>query len=366
MSKHESALSASRIKTLQQCSWKYWCNYKLKLPDKSNDGANRGWICHLIFELLGEPRHKKHFDSIIKSGSIFECPSIKRLTLYHAKRLNVDDDENLAHIDKMTVNGLHFDFFGEDDSVPDEAISEKDFDIVIAHGDISYRIRGFIDKLFLYKDKSFALIRDFKSSKQVFKGKEVTDNLQHLMYSLAVKHLYPEFKTRETEFVFLKFDLTKDMFNKRGNGLLKMEMVSSAELSGLEYELSETQSYIDSFDEDKAVSNFAGAASYPSDGTFGGPLACGKDGFKISRGEPVLDKDGNPIPAFICSYRKPFEYYALKNKDGSVIKTSFLEDEHDLLKAKSKGDTIELMKYDGCPYWAPPENLDGGFVDFLS
>jgi hypothetical protein len=186
------------------------------------------------------------------------------------------------------------------------------------------------------------------------------------MYSLAVKHLYPEFKTRESEFVFLKFDLTKDMFDKPGNGVLKMEMVSSAELSGLEYELSETQSYIDSFDEEKAVSNFAGAAPYPSDGTFGGPLACGKDGFKISRGEPVLDKDGNPIPAFICSYRKPFEYYALKNKDGSVIKTSFLEDEHDLLKAKSKGDTIELMKYDGCPYWAPPENLDGGFVDFLS
>ena len=64
MSKHESALSASRIKTLQQCSWKYWCNYKLKLPDKSNDGASRGWICHLIFELLGEPRHKKHYDLI--------------------------------------------------------------------------------------------------------------------------------------------------------------------------------------------------------------------------------------------------------------------------------------------------------------
>ena len=75
---------------------------------------------------------------------------------------------------------------------------------------ISGRYRLFIDKLFLYKDKSFALIRDFKSSKQVFKGKEVTDNLQHLMYSLAVKHMYPEFKTRESEFLFLKFDLTKD------------------------------------------------------------------------------------------------------------------------------------------------------------
>ena len=69
MNKHPSALSASRIKTLQQCSWKYWCNYKLKLPDKSNDGASRGWICHLIFELLGEARHKKHYETIIKNGA---------------------------------------------------------------------------------------------------------------------------------------------------------------------------------------------------------------------------------------------------------------------------------------------------------
>jgi hypothetical protein len=354
MSKHESALSASRIKTLQQCSWKYWCNYKLKLPDKSNDGASRGWICHLIFELLGEARHKKHYDLIIKKGSIFKCEPVKRLTMYHARRLNVHDDENLELIDKMTVNGLHCDFFGEQESKPDEAISEKSFDIEIEGENVSYRIKGFIDKLFLYKDKSYALIRDFKSSKQVFKGKEVTDNLQHLMYSLAVRHLYPEFKTRESEFLFLKFDLTKDMFGKSGNGVLEMEMVSDAELSGLEFELSEIQNYIDTFDEEKAVSNFAAKQNYPSDGTFGGPLACGKDGFKMSRGEPVLDKEGNPIPAFICSYRKPFSYYALKDAEGKVLKTCFTEDKEDLIAKQKDGQTVELMEYEGCPHWKAP------------
>lgn len=354
MSKHESALSASRIKTLQQCSWKYWCNYKLKLPDKSNDGASRGWICHLIFELLGEDRHKKHYDTIIKSGSIFDCEPINRLTMYHARRLNVDDDENLSLIDKMTINGLHCDFFGEQRSAPDQAISEKSFDISISNENVSYRIKGFIDKLFLYNDESYALIRDFKSSKQVFKGKEVTDNLQHLMYSLAVKHLYPEFKTRESEFLFLKFDLTKDMFGKSGNGVLEMEMVTDEELSGLEYELSEIQSYIDTFDEEKARSNFAAKQNYPSDGTFGGPLACGKDGFKISRGQPVLDKNGDPIPAFICSYRKPFSYYALKDSSGKVMKTCFIEDKEDLIASKKEGQTVELMEYKGCPHWETP------------
>ena len=354
MKNHSSALSASRIKTLQQCSWKYFCNYILKLPDKSNDGASRGWICHLIFELLGEPRHKKHYDLIIKEGSIFACPPISKLTLYHAKRLNVDDDENLKLIDSMTVNGLHCDFFGEDEQVPDEAISEKDFDIEIEGEDVSYRMKGFIDKLFLYKDKSYALIRDFKSSKQVFKGKEVTDNLQHLMYSLAVKHLYPEFKTRESEFLFLKFDLTKDMFENNGKGVLSMSMVSDEELIGLEYELTEIQAYIDSFDEEKAVSNFAAKQNYPSDGTFGGPLACGKDGPKMSKGQPVLDESGEPIPAFICSYRKPFSYYALKDDAGKVLKTCFIEDKEDLIASQKDGQTVELMEYKGCPHWQEP------------
>tara|TARA_B100002019_G_scaffold292234_1_gene314747 strand:- start:9277 stop:10374 length:1098 start_codon:yes stop_codon:yes gene_type:complete len=357
MKKHVSALSASRIKTLQQCSWKYWCNYILKLPDTSNDGASRGWICHLIFELLGEPRHKKHYDTIVSEGTIFASKAIKKLTFYHAKKLNVDDDDNIELIDKMTVNGLNYDFFGEDESTPDKAISEEAFDIVIEKDDISYRIKGFIDKLFLYKDKSFALIRDFKSSKQVFKGKEITDNLQNLMYSLAVRHLYPEFKNRQSEFLFLKFDLSKDMFKHTGNGVLTMEPVSDEELLGLEHELTEIQSYIDSFDEEKAVSNFAGSQSYPSDGTFGGPLACGKDGPKISKGQPVLDKEGNPIPAFICSFRKPFSYYALKDENGKIISTAFVDNHHELLNKKRDTDTIELLEYEGCPYWKAPEEV---------
>lgn len=356
--KHESALSASRIKTLQQCSWKYWCNYKLKLPDKSNDGASRGWICHLIFELLGDPRHQKHYELIIKNGSIFASLPIKKLVLYHAKKLNVNDPENLLMIDEMTVNGLHYDFFGEDLGKPTQAISEEAFDIEVDNEDFSYRIKGFIDKLFLYKDQSYALIRDFKSSKQVFKGKEVTDNLQDLMYSLAVKHLYPNYKKRESEFLFLKFDLSKDLFNKTGNGVLKMKPITDGELYGFQYELSEIQNVIDNFNEETAHSNFAGEQPYPSDGTFGGPLACGKDGFKMSRGQPVLDKDGNPTPAFICSFRKPFDYYVLYNDERKIIKTAFKDDLDTLEKLKKDTDSIELRTYEGCPYWQPSEHKD--------
>ena len=55
-------LSASRLKTLQSCTWLYYCKYILKLPDTTNSGALRGTHIHLILEILQNPRHKKHFN----------------------------------------------------------------------------------------------------------------------------------------------------------------------------------------------------------------------------------------------------------------------------------------------------------------
>jgi hypothetical protein len=362
MSKEKVFLSASRIKVVDQCGWVYWCKYKLKLPDRSNDGASRGTICHAIFECLGNPRHKKHYDLIVNSKSSFASPSVARMISIYAKKLSVNDPENLDLIDEMTVNGLLYDFFGrtEDDEL--EEYSEKSFSISVDEGDRKYNIRGFIDKLFLYKNKSSALIRDFKSSKAVFKGKEITDNLQDLMYCLAVKHLYPDFLKRTSEFVFLRFDLSNDLLGKLGKGIVRMEDISDEELLGFEYQLTEIQAFLEDFDESNAMSNFAAEKSFPSDGTFGGPLMCGKDGFKKSRGEYVLDKNGDKIKSYICQYRKPFEYYALLNKSGKVVKTCFEDEVQDLDYEESEGFKLELRSYGGCAYWNAKKNLADDFL----
>ena len=230
-------LSASRIKTAQGCSWSYWSNYHLKIPDSGNDGANRGWICHLVFELLGNPRHRKIYDEIILRDSIFLSPPMSRLVGYHARRLGVNDKENLELINRMTLAGLHFDFFGANRVAPDKAISEQDFNITVSEGEKLYRVRGYIDKLFLYEKDSIAVIRDFKSSKAVFKGKDITDNLQDLIYTLAVKKLFPHFKSRQVEFLFLKFDLNS-------TGCIKMKELSPEELEGLELQLTQIQKYL--------------------------------------------------------------------------------------------------------------------------
>ena len=330
-------LSASRIKTAQSCSWLYWCKYKLKLPEKSNDGARRGSICHLVFEVLGIKRRKKYFDAIIKSEDVFSVPSIKRLVIKHAVREGVDDQDNIDLMKEMIYNGLTYDFFGEDLGPPTKEYSEKDFDIVKNDGKTKYKIRGFIDKLFLYKKQKFALIRDFKTSKDVFKGKDQTDNLQDLMYSLAVKNLFPEYSDRVSEFLFLKFDLD---INAKKSGVIRMKALDEDELTGFEMQLCEIQKYLDGFSEKDALRNYAAHQGFPTDNSFSGKLLCG---FATQKGE--LKKDGSP--KWHCPMKFDFFFYEVWDANRQRVASYFEEDFTE--KLVPEGGGYEMKYYQGCP-----------------
>lgn len=337
MHEPNTPLSASRIKTAQSCSWLYWCKYKLNLPEKNNDGARRGSICHLVFEVLGVKKRKKYYNKIIKSQDVFSVPSIKRLIYKHATKEGIDDYENIEMMKDMIFNGLAYDFFGGDSSKPTEEYSEKDFEIVKTEGQISYKIRGFIDKLFLYKKNKFALIRDFKTSKDVFKGKDQTDNLQDLMYSLAVKNMFPEYSNRISEFLFLKFDLDP---NAPKSGVVRMKPLDLDELEGFELQLTEIQKYLDNFSPKDAKQNFAAHQGFPKDNSFSGKLLCG---FATKKGE--LKKDGSI--KWHCPMKFDFFYYEVYNSEGDRVRCYF-EDEfaEDLIP---DGGSCELRYYQGCP-----------------
>ena len=109
-------LSASAIQDLEKCSWIYYCKKCLKLPDKSNAGASRGSICHLLFECLLNPRHKKHFNSIIKKNEIKKLKVIDRFIKKQIKKYKLDkidhkDNNNYDLIEEMILVGLKNDFF---------------------------------------------------------------------------------------------------------------------------------------------------------------------------------------------------------------------------------------------------------------
>ena len=194
-------LSASRIKTLQMCSWQYWCKYHLKLPDTTNSGALRGSICHLILELLLKPRHKKHFDAILEKKTIKASKPVDKVVIKFLKANGIYDDENYPLCDKMIYVALDHEFFGGEGGY----IERPEEEFKIENESPEYNIYGFIDKPIQYKKDKTVRIVDYKTSKQKFKGEELESNIQAMMYSLAAKKLWPKMKRRIVEFLFLKF-----------------------------------------------------------------------------------------------------------------------------------------------------------------
>ena len=61
-----------------------------------------------------------------------------------------------------------------------------------------------MDKPIIYKKDKTIKIVDYKSSKQKFRGEELTANIQAMSYSLASSKLWPKFKPT-IEFLFLRF-----------------------------------------------------------------------------------------------------------------------------------------------------------------
>lgn len=335
-------LSASRIKVAQSCSWLLWSKYHLNIPDPSNDGAKRGSICHLVFEVLGTKKRqqRKIVKKILEAGSIDCHAGIKRLVRKHAIKLGVADEDNMSLINKMILNGLSYDFYGDQSGLgkPTKALSEVPFDMIVDEGGLHYRVRGFIDKLFLYKKHKKAVIRDFKTSKSVFSGKEIDDNLQDYIYSLAVKKMFPEYTERISEFLFLKYDLDHND-PKNSSGVVQMKPISDLDLQGLEIQLTATQNYLDNFNEKTAVSNFAARQKFPAKG-FCGPLLCG-----FAKEPNQLKKDGTPM--WYCPSKFKFTYVVIRDKNKSFIQSVYQKDFNESLVPE--GGSFEILEYSGCP-----------------
>lgn len=336
----KTPLSASRMKTLHSCSWLFYAKYILNVPDRTNDGANKGTVVHAVMEALGDRKKRGgHYNRILKARTIIACPSVLRYVKSYAEKLKVGGEENLADLDKMIVAGLSYDFYGEDFNAT-ESYSEIEFNIKKNEGGKFYSIRGFLDKLFLDKKNGKALIRDFKTSKDIFKGEDLHNNLQHYMYSLAVSHLFPWVKEIETEFLFLRHDLS----SRDSYGVQRLSIKDKDIIEGFELELSEHQIVIDNFNLRNACSNMAINAPYPTDKSFGGPIACG-----YAKVKGQCKKDGTPY--WNCSAKFDFKYFLIRDKKSKrVVKTCF-EDEIERFSKKylKKSFHYEERTYAGCP-----------------
>jgi len=293
-------LSASRIKTLETCSWVYWNSYHEKVPQTQNDGALRGTICHTIFELLLNPKHKEHYNKIIKENSIIGSKPITKLVKKLKAKVGLDQS-NFEILNQMIMVGLKHDFFGEKDG----KIVSPEYAFEIKNDEPKYHIKGFIDKPI--KSKNKMIIIDYKSSKAKFRGDDLEANIQAMMYSLASKKLWPKLKPI-VRFLFLRFPKQP---------IQELEFTDE-QIKGFEYYLEHINDYINKFNEKSAEANFA------------------------------IDNDKSKwmcgIGNWRCPYRDPYEYYVKLNENNEVVESSLDSNFKDI-----KGFKIEKRKYNGCP-----------------
>lgn len=306
-------LSASKIKTLSTCTWLWNAQYKLKLPRTSNKGADLGTIAHLVLECLLNPRHKKHYESLRKNKNFSNSPSVARLILKYLRKMGHDDSE-LNIVNDFLQVAINVDFF-----VNGFDIGEPEFKFEIQNENPKYHILGYIDK---YGTKDGVVkITDYKTQKQRFSGKDLSFNVQAMMYQLAIKKLWPQTKKSFVNFIMLRFKKNP----------VQTISYSDDVLRGFELYLEYLTEYLKDFTYDKAVSDMA--AYDPSR-----KMLCGK--------EPGQFKDdGSPV--WVCAYKRPFKYFALLDESGNVIKSEFKKED---LKIK-EGQTIKEMTYSGCPYF---------------
>lgn len=318
-------LSASRIKTFESCSWLYWCKYRLKLPDTTNAGAQKGSLCHLILELLLKPRHKKHFDAITKLSDMEASEAVKRLAIKHLKNYDIYDDDHYQDVRNMILVGLNYDFFGEKGT-----LESPEYEFRIENENPKYCVMGYIDKAISYKKDKKMLIADYKSGKKKFEGEELESNIQAMVYSLASRKIWPRLKPI-VRFIHLKYG---------ENPIQELEYSQDA-LKGFEYYLEAIYNQMEKFDEKTAKGNLASSKPFPKkDEGFKGPLQCG-----FAKYEGQMKKDGSPM--WHCAYKFAFDYYAVEDKTGKVLYSS--KDEDELKNKLKKGQKIVKKNYGGCP-----------------
>lgn len=312
-------LSASRIKTLETCSWTYWLNYHLKIPQRSNDGSDRGTICHTIFELLLNKRHLKNYKRIIKKNSIDGDEGVAKLVKKLAKKVQLKE-ENYKLLNDMILVGLKNDFFGDGGE-----IVKPEYAFDITNEEPKYHIKGFIDKPIKIKKEMHII--DYKSSKYKFRGDDLEANIQAMMYSLASKKLWPKLKPI-VKFLFLRFPKQP----------IQELVFDDDQIKGFEHYLEHINNYVNKFDEESARSNFAV--------------------------DSVKNKWMCQIGGWKCPYKDPYKYYVKLNDKGEVVETSLEDNFKDI-----KGFKVETRTYQGCPKFqtslAKDDFLDDSKDEFL-
>jgi putative RecB family exonuclease len=192
-------LSASSVKTYDQCPRKYFFNYIERAPKKEWPHFDLGNLCHKTLEFFHETCMeqkvaKKDYaklmgKSFAKARKAF--PKMKDELIKEAKDLlsatylDADGNKKTGYLGMIKKEGI-----------PDVQGVETDFKFNINK---KVLIRGFLDRVDVMKDGRFHII-DYKTTKNT----QYLDEFQLLVYGLWLRREYPDIESFRGSYVLLR------------------------------------------------------------------------------------------------------------------------------------------------------------------
>jgi len=182
-------LSASSMKTYEQCPLRYRYTYIDKLPRKEFDHFDLGNLCHKTLEnfhevCMNDNPKKASYGKIMKTAFTNARKEFEDKKLSDIMK-NEAYDLILTYLKTINKSGM-----------PDVKGVEKDFSFNI-RDDIL--IRGFIDRLDIMEDGRYHIV-DYKTTKR----EEYLDSFQLLIYGLWLKKEFGNINSFKGSYVLLR------------------------------------------------------------------------------------------------------------------------------------------------------------------
>jgi CRISPR/Cas system-associated exonuclease Cas4 (RecB family) len=184
-------LSASAVKTYDQCPKKYFFNYIERAPRKQWDHFDLGNLCHETLELF----HLSYMKDGTSKRTLGETMSVsfaearKKFPKMTDSMLLEAKDMLRIYLQTVKQNGM-----------PNVKGVETSFSFNLTENIL---VRGFLDRLDIMKDGRFHII-DYKTTKP--KSAKYLDEFQLLVYGLWLKREYPKIESFKGSYLLLRAD----------------------------------------------------------------------------------------------------------------------------------------------------------------
>jgi len=184
-------LSASRVKTYQQCPRKYYYNYIEKLPTKDWPHFDLGTLVHGSLEYF--------HDGFKEDGSNLNLKRLMKIS-FKTQRDEMDKRKPLADEVLIEARNLLIEYLlkMETDGIGSDIISlEQDFNIPLTE---KFSIRGYVDRLDMDKDGIYH-IKDYKTNKSI----KYMEPFQLKVYGIHLLHENPDVDRFRASYIMMRF-----------------------------------------------------------------------------------------------------------------------------------------------------------------